>query len=250
MSPAETGWDVPRVLAEGELNILGAMSNSSNHTFLARASGLTRASGGGTPGSPDLLSIYKPRRGESPLWDFPDGTLCRREVAAFVVAAELGWPNVPPTVLREGPFGIGSVQLFVEFDPEHHYFTLERSHPQEFRKVALFDLVVNNADRKAGHCLLGVDGKIWIIDHGVCFNEEPKLRTVIWEFVGEPIPQELKADLDRLSDRLTGVDLRAALSDLLSVDEIEAMSDRLSIISREGVFPEPGEGRPYPWPPI
>jgi uncharacterized repeat protein (TIGR03843 family) len=245
MSPAEIGSGVPRVLVEGELEILGAMSNSSNHTFLARASG------DATAGVPDLLSIYKPRRGESPLWDFPNGTLCKREVAAYIVAAELGWPSVPPTVLRQGPFGVGSVQLFVEFDPEHHYFTLERSHPQEFREVALFDLVVNNADRKAGHCLLGADGKIWIIDHGVCFNEEPKLRTVIWEFVGEPIPPGLKADLDRLGEHLNeGQELRAALSELLSEDEIGAMSDRLASILREGVFPEPGEGRPFPWPPI
>lgn len=245
MSPPEIGSGIPRVLAQGELNILGAMSNSSNHTFLAKASG------DGTPDSEDLLSIYKPRRGENPLWDFPDGTLCRREVAAYIVATELGWPNVPPTVLRDGPFGIGSVQLFVEFDPEQHYFTLEAGHPQEFRKVALFDRVVNNADRKAGHCLLGTDGKIWIIDHGVCFNEDPKLRTVIWEFVGEPIPVELQADLDRLRDGIAvGRELRTALSNLLSIDEIEAMSDRLSALAREGVFPEPGEGRPFPWPPI
>src|ERR1700675_3037079 len=176
---------IPPALATGELEILGLMPNSSNYTFLARALG------DGTRAKPDVLGIYKPRRGEMPLWDFTDGTLCRREVAAYLVADELGWPNIPPTVLREGPEGLGSVQLFVEFDPDDHYFTLEQAHPDEFRKVALFDLVVNNADRKAGHCLLGTDGLIWVIDHGVCFNEEPKLRTVIWEFLGEPIPAGL-----------------------------------------------------------
>ena len=245
MSPAETGWAVPRALVHGELEVLGAMSNSSNHTFLVKAGADE------TPNEPDLLAIYKPKRGESPLWDFPDGTLCRREVAAFVVAAELGWPNVPPTVLREGPFGIGSVQLFIEFDAEHHYFTLERTYPEEFRKVAAFDLIVNNADRKAGHCLLGAGNKVWIIDHGVCFNEEPKLRTVIWEFVGEPIPSDLQADMNRLRRGLAEhQEIRTKLTELLSADEIEAMSERLDLISREGQFPEPGEGRPFPWPPI
>ena len=245
MGAADIGSAVPKALAEGDLTILGAMSNSSNHTFLARATS------DGTSGPSDLLSIYKPRRGETPLWDFPDGTLCRREVAAYVVSAELGWPNVPPTVLRDGPVGVGSVQLFVEFDPEHHYFTLERSYPQEFRKVALFDLVVNNADRKAGHCLLGTDGKIWIIDHGVCFNAVPKLRTVIWEFAGEPVPVELLADIQRAASQLAdGGALRASLSGLLSPPEIKAMSTRIAMLSSEGIFPEPGEDRPFPWPPI
>ena len=115
--------------------------------------------------------------------DFPEGTLCQREVAAYVVARALGWPSVPATVLRDGPFGIGSVQRFVSADPEEHYFTLLEDHEAAFRLVAAFDLVVNNADRKAGHCLLGEDGRIHVVDHGVCFSDEPKLRTVIWDFI-------------------------------------------------------------------
>ena len=127
-------------------------------------------------------------RGEAPLWDFPDGTLHRREVAAFELARALGWPRVPPTVLRDGPYGPGSVQLFVSFDPAEHFFTLEVEHADTFRRVAMFDLAANNADRKGGHCLLDADGEIWVIDHGVCFAVEPKLRTVIWTFVDEPLP--------------------------------------------------------------
>ncbi len=231
---------VPATLAAGELELLGLLPNSSNYTFLARA----RADG------EELLAVYKPRRGEMPLWDFPEGTLCRREVAAYVVARELGWPNVPPTVLRDGPEGIGSVQLFVEFDPSQHYFTLGGVRDDAFRRVALFDLVVNNADRKGGHCLLAPDGTIWVVDHGVCFNQEPKLRTVIWEFAGQPIPPELADDLRALRERLGTDALRMELADLLSPDETAAVRSRIDAVLASAVFPEPGSGRPYPWPPV
>jgi uncharacterized repeat protein (TIGR03843 family) len=231
---------IPTALAAGELELLGLLPNSSNYTFLARA----------TAGNDQVLAVYKPRRGEMPLWDFPPGTLCRREVAAYVVSRELGWPNVPPTVLREGPEGLGSTQLFVEFDPSQHYFTLEGTHAAEFRRVALFDMVVNNADRKGGHCLLAADGTIWVVDHGVCFNEEPKLRTVIWEHVGEPIPAELLDDLRALRERLELGDLRAELDVLLSLDELTALEERIDHVLTAKVFPEPGPGRPYPWPPV
>ena len=231
---------IPTALAAGELELLGLLPNSSNYTFLARA----------TAGNDQVLAVYKPRQGEMPLWDFPPGTLCNREVAAYVVSRELGWPNVPPTVLREGPEGLGSTQLFVEFDPSQHYFTLEGTHAAEFRRVALFDMVVNNADRKGGHCLLGADGTIWVVDHGVCFNEEPKLRTVIWEHVGEPIPAELLDDLRALRERLELGDLRAELDVLLSLDELTALDERIDHVLTAKVFPEPGPGRPYPWPPV
>lgn len=231
---------IPTALVSGDLELLGLLPNSSNYTFLARA----------TEGEDQVLAVYKPRRGEMPLWDFPEGTLCRREVAAYVVARELGWPNVPPTVLREGPEGLGSAQLFVEFDPSHHYFTLEGTHAAEFQRVAVFDMVVNNADRKGGHCLLAPDGTIWVVDHGVCFNEEPKLRTVIWEHVGEPIPGELLDDVRALRERLQLEDLRAELDQLLSADELIALDERIGAVLATGVFPEPGPGRPYPWPPV
>ena len=239
--PRLTDAGVPRALAAGEMEILGLLPGASNATLLARC----------VADGDDVLAVYKPRRGETPLWDFPDGTLHRREVAAYVTACALGWPNVPPTVLRDGPAGPGSAQLFVEADPSAHFFTLEREHGVTFRRVALFDLVVNNADRKAGHCLLGADGTIWLIDHGVCFSDEPKLRTVIWGYVGEAFPPEAVGDLRRLEGDLTeGGPVRRELEALLAVEEVEAMGARLEAMLRLGAFPEPGPGRPFPWPPI
>jgi hypothetical protein len=232
---------VPPAMATGDLEILGLLPRSSNYTFLARAG----------DGDDAVLVVYKPRRGEIPLWDFPEGTLCQREVAAYLVARELGWPNIPPTILRDGPEGVGSVQRFVPFDPEAHYFTLEPERADDFRRVALFDVVVNNADRKGGHCLLGEDGTIWVIDHGVCFSEEPhKLRTVIWEHVDEPIEPALLQDLGRFRDGLGRDSAETALADLLAPEELTAMRDRIDDVLAHGRFPEPGPGRPYPWPPV
>ena len=232
---------VPRALAVGAMELLGLLPGASNATLLARC----------VADEDEVLAVYKPRRGETPLWDFPDGTLHRREVAAYVTARALGWPNVPPTVLRDGPAGPGSVQLFVDADPSAHYFTLEASHAETFRRVALFDLAVNNADRKAGHCLLDDTGAIWVIDHGVCFSDEPKLRTVIWDFVGEPFPTDATPDLRRLCDDLAGGGpTRRELEPLLDASELDAMRARIDGLLRVGVFPAPGPGRPFPWPPI
>jgi uncharacterized repeat protein (TIGR03843 family) len=233
---------IPQVLAEGEIEVLGLMPDSSNDTLLVRC----------RSGEQECFAIYKPARGEAPLWDFPDGTLHRREVAAYVVADALGWPNVPPTVLRDGPMGPGSLQLFVRFDAAEHYFTLGTERADDFRKVALFDLIVNNADRKAGHCLLGEDGTIWVIDHGVCFSDEPKLRTVIWDFVDEPIPAALGDDLTRLGAALGSPSpTRLGLEGLLSTPEVDATAERLDRLLADGRFPEPEPGvRPIPWPPI
>lgn len=223
------------------MEVLGLMPNASNYTFLARC----------VHDGASVLAIYKPRRGEIPLWDFPEGTLHRREVAAYEVSRALGWPAVPPTVLRGGPEGAGSAQLFVRSDPEQHYFTLETGHADAFRRVALFDIVVNNADRKAGHCLLGEDGGIHVIDHGVCFSTEPKLRTVIWDFVGEPIDPSSVGDLARLDEELRSGPLRTTLANLLDDVEIDEMRRRLGGLLDLGRFPEPEPGtRPYPWPPI
>ncbi len=228
------------LLEQGDLEILGLLPRASNYTFLVRV----RA------GSDETLAVYKPQAGEIPLWDFPDGTLHRREVAAYEVARALGWPDVPTTVLRDGPHGIGSVQRFVEFDPAQHYFTLRESRADDFRRVAVFDVVVNNADRKAGHCLLAGDGRIYLVDHGVCFSEEPKLRTVIWEFAGEPIPDALCGDLRRLSGDLRSGTLRERLSGLLDDQELKAVRIRVDRLVSTGRFPQPGPGRPYPWPPV
>ncbi|HJP65583.1 MAG TPA: SCO1664 family protein [Actinomycetota bacterium] len=228
------------LLAAGRMELLGLLPGASNYTFLARVS----------DGDRSTLAVYKPRDGESPLWDFPDGTLCQREVAAFVLASALGWPHVPPTVLRDGPHGPGAVQLFVKADYQEHYFTLRDRRLSDFVPTAAFDVVANNADRKAGHCLLAPDGTIWLIDHGVCFAAEPKLRTVIWDFAGEPVPPDIVADLDRVAGELRDGSLRGRLLELLTSAEIDATARRAEELSRSGCFPAPTGNRPYPWPPV
>jgi uncharacterized repeat protein (TIGR03843 family) len=230
--------DVLRLLERGELEPLGMLPRASNSTFLARVQ----------DGDDELLAVYKPRSGEAPLWDFPDGTLCRREVAAYVLAEALGWPRVPETVLREGPHGLGSVQRFVAFDPNQHYFTMREERADAFRRVALYDVVANNADRKSGHCLLDEAGEIFVVDHGVCFSSEPKLRTVIWDHVGEQIPPPMLDDLRSLQPRLEAGGVRDRLVELLSRSEVDAIERRLAELVELGRFPEPGPGRPYPWP--
>ena len=230
--------DTLALLERGDLEVLGLLPRASNFTFLARVS----------DGPDQTLAVYKPRSGEAPLWDFEEGSLAAREVAAFVVSDALGWPWVPPTVLREGPHGPGSVQRFVAFDQSQHYLTMQREHPDAFRRIALFDVVANNADRKSGHCLLAEDGRIFVVDHGVCFHEEPKLRTVIWDFVGEPIPAGMGQDLRSLQVRLTAGPLRDRLGGLLTTREIDATAERTSALLGSGCFPEPGPGRPFPWP--
>ena len=222
------------LLERGEIELKGRMPWSSNATFLVSLC-LEGVSGD---------AIYKPGRGERPLWDFPGG-LYRREVAAYRLSEALGWRLVPETVLRaDGPLGEGSLQRFVDADFSEHYFTLldrEALHPQ-LRRMALFDLLANNADRKGGHCLLTEDGSVWGIDHGVCFHDEPKLRTVIWDFAGEPIDASLTADVARL---LTDPPL---LDDLLHPREVEAFHRRVRLVAGLSRFPDPGSDRPYPWP--
>ena len=208
---------------------------SSNGTFL-----VTVALAGVEHGA-----IYKPHRGERPLWDFPEG-LFLREVAAYELSAALGWSVVPETVLREdGPLGIGSLQWFVDADFEQHYFTLVED-PQwhdDLRRMAVFDLIANNADRKSGHCLVA-DGRIWGIDNGLCFHVEPKLRTVIWDFGGQPIPDHLRSDAARLATNPP-----ATLAALLNDEEIDIMAGRAAAVARLATFPDPGpDRRPYPWP--
>jgi hypothetical protein len=232
----------PEPLANGELEVLGALPDSSNSALLVRCHGETEP----------VIAVYKPMRGEAPLWDFPDGTLHRREVAAYELSRALGWPSIPATVLRDGPFGIGSVQRFVRFDPAEHFFTMEVERADVFRHVALFDLVANNADRKAGHCLLAEDGEIWMIDHGLCFSVDPKLRTVIWSFIDEPIPTSAVEDIQRVVEDLsTGGSLAQALASLLEPEETATTLDRAEALLSLGRFPEPEPGvRPFPWPPI
>jgi uncharacterized repeat protein (TIGR03843 family) len=216
------------------------VARGSNYTFLVKLRG--------DDGS-ESLAIYKPRQGEAPLWDFPRGTLYLREYVAHLVAEALGWHFVPPTAIRDGPYGVGSMQLVVPHDPRHHYLTLRNRFPEDFRRICLFDWLANNADRKAGHCLLGADGRIWGIDHGLTFHWEPKLRTVIWDFAGEPVPAALLGDVRRLLTRLEAADGFAdQLRSLLSGQEVKALIERLRLILSRPVFPEPtGWAIPWPW---
>jgi uncharacterized repeat protein (TIGR03843 family) len=226
-------------LAEGELELLGRIPWASNATVLAKVihQGL------------EGLAVYKPARGERPLWDFPAGTLYRREVAAYLVSERLGWRLVPPTLARDGPLGVGSVQLYVDADPEVTAFELLADGHPALPRIAAFDVVTNNADRKAGHCLAGPDGRVWAIDHGLCFHVQGKLRTVLWDLAGEPLEAPVLADLEALAaETAAGTRLAAALGELLDGDEVAAMGRRARALVRAGRLPAPRGDRAYPWP--
>ena len=223
------------LLARGEVTVKGRLPRSSNATFLVELA-LDGA---------NALAVYKPERGERPLWDFPPG-LYRREIAAYLLSEALGWGLVPPTMQREGPLGDGSLQLFVPADFRQHYFTLLEAgeHRENLQRICLFDLVVNNADRKSGHCLLVPDDRIYAIDNGLTFHAEPKLRTVIWDFGEEPIAPALQEDLRRVLDD----DLPPALAALLDPDEQRALKRRVRGLLRAGRYPVDKSGLRYPWP--
>lgn len=234
---------VLNALEKGELTLMGEFLWGSNYTFSVQIEheGLS------------LQGVYKPTRGERPLWDFPRASLARREAAAYRVSEALGWRLVPPTVYRQqAPIGPGSLQLFVEHDPEYHYFNFNEADRQRLRPVALFDLLVNNADRKGSHVLLSPDDHLWLIDHGLCFHREDKLRTVIWDFAGEPIPENLCAALSRFAEALNpGSDLFIELRRWINTDEINALARRARRLVKTGSFPDPSPNRrPYPWPPV
>jgi uncharacterized repeat protein (TIGR03843 family) len=227
-------------LQRGRIRLAGRFLWGSNYTLLAEVDHRGET----------LQAVYKPATGERPLWDFPHGTLAAREVAAYITAREIGWGFIPPTVLRsEGPAGPGSLQLYVDADPERHYFTLSEAEKQRLRPVALLDVIMNNADRKGGHILLGPDGHIWLIDHGLCFHEEPKLRTVIWDFAGERVPETLLTMVDAYRDRMQhGSELWHNYCELLSAREVAALARRTDEVLRMGRFPDQAPGRPFPWP--
>lgn len=200
-----------------------------------------------------IKAVYKPVRGEQPLWDFPSGTLAKREVAAFVISESLGWDIVPPTVYRrKGPMGAGSVQEYIEHEPHIHYFNFDDTTRQRLRPVALFDIIANNADRKGGHILVDSHDHLWLIDHGICFHMDDKLRTVVWDFAGEEIPTGQIADLCRLMDDLEQESqLTLELHYLLSEGEIDALLRRTRQLASSGRFPYPqSTRRSYPWPPV
>ena len=223
------------LLTRGEVTVKGRMPRSSNATFLVECclDGQT------------TLAVYKPERGERPLWDFPPG-LYRREIAAYLLSEALGWGLVPFTTRREGPLGDGSLQLFVPADFRQHYFTLleQEEHRAALERICLFDLVANNADRKSGHCLWVPDDRIYAIDNGLSFHAEPKLRTVIWDFGEEPIAAGLLEDLRRLLE----AGLPTALAELLDADEQRALKRRARGLLRSGHYPVDESGLRYPWP--
>ncbi len=256
-----------RILASGAIQEQGLLPYSSNYSFLitidqsdvsdASSSHETNhgtASGLATEAN-QLVGVYKPQLGENPLWDFPWGTLCLREVAAFELSRQLNWHMVPPTVLREGPHGIGMVQLYIHNDEADHYFSITASarYEMDLRRLALFDSLINNADRKSGHCLVDVEHRLWAIDHGVAFHAEYKLRTVIWEFSGQRIADELLDDMQAVDAQLAQPEseLSAHLRPLLTGEERAALQQRLRLLLDSRLYPQPDETRRnFPWPPI
>jgi hypothetical protein len=191
--------------------------------------------------------VYKPSKGEQPLWDFPENSLAQREVAAYLVSECLGFHFIPFTTLRdEGPYGAGSIQQYIEYDPEYHYFNFSDDDKQLLKPVVLFDLLVNNADRKGGHVFFeNGTHKLFAIDHGICFHEDDKLRTVLWDFAGQKIPDDLKSRLSLPSSLLTGLESH------LTPREIAALRARADSLLQLSAFPRPPrDRRAMPWPPL
>ncbi len=215
---------------------------SSNYVYLAQLC---------HPGGESFTAVYKPQRGEAPLWDFPNGTLHRREAAAYRLSQLLGWEFIPPTVVRKGPQGVGSLQLYVEHDPNRHFFE-QRDIPAlipQLQRMAAFDVVANNADRKGGHCLLDSCGRGWGIDHGLRLSDQYKLRTVIWDWADEPVPDGWLRDIACAFESLSSASARALpLLDLLEPGESQALRERIRALLSSGRFPRPGPHRSYPWP--
>ena len=225
------------LLRDGAVDVLGRMPWSSNGTFLAEV----------TAGEDRAMAVYKPERGERPLWDFPPG-LWRREIAAFELSEALSWKLVPPTVHRNGPSGDGSIQFLVPADYDEHYYTLNEDprHRKAFERMCVFDILSNQTDRKGGHCLLDNQARIWAIDNGLSFHPEFKLRTVIWEFGGAPIPERLIDDVrETLAEGLP-----EAVSTWLTTSESDAVLSRARAIVSERRFPVDASGRRGPWPMI
>ncbi len=230
------------IIRHGEIISYQLTPMGSNYTFLVKLS---------WEGS-ESLAIYKPRDGEAPLWDFPSGTLYKREYAAYLLSEILDWNIVPFTIIRDGPHGIGSVQQFIEHDPRQNYYTLEDGCADQLRVIACFDLVANSTDRKANHLLMSDSGKIWSIDHGLTFHSDMKVRTVIWDFCSEPIPTPLLESVAQLRERLElpasrDIGMPDQLLDLVTVlpeDEVVALKRRLDWVLEERVFPGlPGRNR-------
>lgn len=231
------------ILTRGEMQIAGHFVHGSNYTFLANL----------ILEGKEIQAVYKPVRGENPLWDFPNRTLAKRETAAFVLSEWLGWQLVPPTVFRrDATLGAGSLQVYIEHDPGRHYFSLGEAEIEQLKPAVLFDVIVNNADRKGSHLIFDEHNHLWLIDHGLCFNREDKLRTVIWDFAGEPIPEFLLQDLKHAAPLLgRGGDLFNRLHPYLSIPEIQALLKRIESVLALPFFPlPPVDRRAFPYPPL
>jgi uncharacterized repeat protein (TIGR03843 family) len=272
------GADPADALRAGELQLVGRLAAASNATFLCTAQADGRS----------VRCIYKPVRGERPLWDFPDGTLARREVASYLVAEAFGGGLVPETVLRDGPFGVGMVQQWIftasnhlpgekprgdepeeslvdvlaprdvppgwlpvlrAMDEDGRPLILAHADDPRLLRLAALDVLLNNADRKGGHILVGLDGRVYGVDHGICLHTEDKLRTVLWGWAGKPLPAELTADIARLRAELDGV-LADQLADLLSPGEVHALRRRADELLEAEAMPRPYGSRTIPWPPF
>ena len=234
--------EIERRLSEWPITGIGLHPGGSNYVFVVRLA----------DGDEEVYGIYKPAAGERPLRDFPYGTLHNRELSAYVVADELGWPSVPPTVVREGPHGVGSVQLFIDADFTKHYFNLREERLDDYMPIAMFDVLVNNADRKGGACLLDADGQLWAVDHGLTFNPLARRRTVMFEFNGTPYSDDLLQSLDGFVSNLddTGANLRKMLADTLDDHEIDSLVRRGKEMLDNRSFPVLDPDWNVPWPMI
>jgi uncharacterized repeat protein (TIGR03843 family) len=283
VGPVDAGPAVLATLRDGDLEIIGRLIGSSNNAMVVRVwpSQPEDASSGVAPSTPpgrqdgarswdaarswpnppkpleegDLLAVWKPTLGERPLFDFPIGTLTRREVAAYLVSEATGWGIVPPTLLRDGPYGEGSLQRWIDVDPEADVIEMVNGDDPRLRRVAVLDAILNNTDRKAGHLLPVPGGHLYAVDHGVTFSEEPKLRTVLWAWEGEPFDQEEVAALAGIREALGSAavpgPLARALAELLAAPEIEATRARVAALLDARVFPSPSDDWPaIPWPPV
>jgi len=228
-------------LQNGEIELKGQFTRGYNYTFLVNIH----------HAGDEIPAVYKPQKGEQPLWDFPENSLAGREVTAYLVSQALGFGLVPLTVLRDGPFGLGSLQQYIDYNPNYHYFTFKPADRQRLRPMALFDLLVNNADRKGSHMIFQKRTlRLFGIDHGLCFRVEDKLRTVVWDFAGEDIPPELLSALGSLRSALTS-NLSVDLQPYLSPDELAALAARADLLLASGKFPLlPEDRRAYPYPPL
>jgi hypothetical protein len=230
-------------LKRGEMELQGQFLLGSNYAFLVRLKHGKRL----------LSAVYKPMRGVQPLWDFPPASLAGREVAAFLVSRALGWGLVSPTVLRDGPFGPGSLQQFIDHNPNYHYFVFTPEDRDRLRPVVVFDLLLNNADRKGSHVLVQKHTRrLFGIDHGLCFHVEPKLRTVLWDFAGQGIPGDLLVGVRGLQQQLLPqAALRTALAEFLVPQELRALAGRIEALLEDPVFPDPPrDRRAFPYPPL